>query len=446
MNRKIVVLVLGGGKFGRSGTAASLDAVPVLGRPAAGYVLTAAASLKPEAVFHVLPDKESPSATALVEWAAAQKKKIPLQLLCPASGRKSRGELILPALLAVRPHVGKDARSDILLVSSSQLLLGSRTLRSLLAAHRRRRCSLTLLGAVGADRVSETAVLRAEDLFSLTHGLLSREKEKGGYDLLTQVLVSRGKRVGIYEASRPEETRSWVGEADLSLASGVLRSRKIDALIRRGVRFLDPQTAWIDVDSELGPGTVLYPSVYIEGSTRIGRDCRIYPHVHISGSRIGDGVRILDCTVIDGSVMEKGAQVGPFSRLRPGTILRPGSKVGNFVEMKNTDFGSGSKAQHLSYLGDSLVGEKVNVGAGTITCNYDGVRKSRTHIESGVFIGSGTELVAPVKVGKGAYVAAGSTITRDVGPGSLAISRGRQEEKPGWVLKKIRDRKKARKP
>jgi bifunctional UDP-N-acetylglucosamine pyrophosphorylase/glucosamine-1-phosphate N-acetyltransferase len=163
-------------------------------------------------------------------------------------------------------------------------------------------------------------------------------------------------------------------------------------------------------------------------------------------SRIGDGVRILDSTVIDDSVLEAGVQAGPFSRLRPGTILRAGSRVGNFVEMKNTDFGPRSKAQHLSYLGDSLVEEGVNVGAGTITCNYDGVRKSRTHIEAGVFIGSGTELIAPVKIGKGAYVAAGSTISRDVSPDSLVIARARQTEKPGWVLRKLRERKKTAKP
>jgi bifunctional UDP-N-acetylglucosamine pyrophosphorylase/glucosamine-1-phosphate N-acetyltransferase len=137
--------------------------------------------------------------------------------------------------------------------------------------------------------------------------------------------------------------------------------------------------------------------------------------------------------MIEESTIEDGAQVGPFAHLRPKTLICSGARVGNFVEMKNTVFGKGSKAGHLSYLGDCEVEKGVNIGAGTITCNYDGVRKHKTHIEAGAFIGSGTELVAPVKVGKGAYVGAGSTITRNVSPGALAVSRARQFEKAGWA-------------
>jgi bifunctional UDP-N-acetylglucosamine pyrophosphorylase/glucosamine-1-phosphate N-acetyltransferase len=155
----------------------------------------------------------------------------------------------------------------------------------------------------------------------------------------------------------------------------------------------------------------------------------------------------LSSTVLEGAVLEPGCQVGPFTRLRPGTVVRRGAKVGNFVEMKNTVFGQRSKAMHLSYLGDTRVEEDVNIGAGTITCNYDGVRKNRTHIGAGAFIGSGTELVAPVRVGKKAYVAAGSTITKDVGPASLAIGRARQVEKPGWVIERIKKfQQKGRRP
>ena len=144
---------------------------------------------------------------------------------------------------------------------------------------------------------------------------------------------------------------------------------------------------------------------------------------------------------MEDTVLEDDTQVGPFSRFRPKTRVCAGAKVGNFVEMKNTVFGSRSKAQHLSYIGDSWVEEDVNVGAGTITCNYDGVAKNPTHIGAGAFIGSGTELVAPVKIGRGAYIAAGSTITKDVGAGTLAIARARQVEKPGWVLERARERK-----
>ncbi|MCK7483644.1 MAG: hypothetical protein M0C28_46470 [Candidatus Moduliflexus flocculans] len=158
---------------------------------------------------------------------------------------------------------------------------------------------------------------------------------------------------------------------------------------------------------------------------------RIYPHVHIMSSTIGARVKVLTSTVMEDTVLEDDVQVGPFSRFRPKTRVCAGAKVGNFVEMKNTVFGRGSKAQHLSYVGDSTVEEGVNVGAGTITCNYDGVSKNPTHIGAGAFIGSGTELVAPVKVGRGAYIAAGSTITKDVAAGALAVARARQVEKAG---------------
>jgi bifunctional UDP-N-acetylglucosamine pyrophosphorylase/glucosamine-1-phosphate N-acetyltransferase len=210
------------------------------------------------------------------------------------------------------------------------------------------------------------------------------------------------------------------------------------------VIFLDPASVWVDWAATIGPRTVVYPSVVIEGPSRIGAASRIYPHVHIMNSQLGARVKVLSSTVMEETVLENDTQVGPFSRFRPKTRVCAGAKVGNFVEMKNTVFGPRSKAQHLSYLGDSHVEGDVNVGAGTITCNYDGVAKNPTHIGAGAFIGSGTELVAPVKIGRGAYVAAGSTITKDVGAGALAIARARQVEKPGWVLERVRELKKKR--
>ena len=211
---------------------------------------------------------------------------------------------------------------------------------------------------------------------------------------------------------------------------------KLAELGDSGVTILGPSSTWVDLDAVIGPDTIVYPGAVIEGRTVIGPGCRIHPGCHIVGSRIGAGVVVRTATVIEDSTLEDGVTVGPLARLRPKNVLRAGAHVGNFVEMKNTDFGAGSKAGHLSYLGDSLVGEGVNVGAGTITCNYDGVRKNRTVIEAGAFIGSGTELVAPVKVGRGAYVAAGSTITKDVSPEALAVARGRQVEKQGWARRR----------
>jgi bifunctional UDP-N-acetylglucosamine pyrophosphorylase/glucosamine-1-phosphate N-acetyltransferase len=264
-----------------------------------------------------------------------------------------------------------------------------------------------------------------------------------GFEALALRLTKAGKKVGFYECPEPEEVLPVENGANIGRTAGLLRERKNDALARRGVAFLDPHSAWVDWDAEIGPRTVVYPFVVIEGATRIGADGRIYPHVHIMNSTLGARVKVLSSTVMEDTILEDDVQVGPFSRFRPKTRVCSGAKVGNFVEMKNTVFGPRSKAQHLSYVGDSRVEEDVNVGAGTITCNYDGVSKNPTHIGAGAFIGSGTELVAPVKIGRGAYIAAGSTITKDVAAGALAIARARQVEKPGWVLERVREQKKS---
>jgi bifunctional UDP-N-acetylglucosamine pyrophosphorylase/glucosamine-1-phosphate N-acetyltransferase len=261
---------------------------------------------------------------------------------------------------------------------------------------------------------------------------------------LASRLTRAGRKVGFYECPDAAEALPAVDSVAVARAARELRRRKNEALARRGVVFLDPASAWIDWAAAIGARTVVYPSVVIEGPTRIGADGCIFPHVHIRDSVLGSRVRVLSSTVMEGTVIENDVQVGPFSRFRPKTRVCAGARVGNFVEMKNTVFGPGSKAQHLSYVGDSTVEEGVNVGAGTITCNYDGVAKNPTHIGAGAFIGSGTELVAPVRIGPGAYVAAGSTITKDVSPGALAIARARQVEKPGWVLEKARARRSGR--
>jgi bifunctional UDP-N-acetylglucosamine pyrophosphorylase/glucosamine-1-phosphate N-acetyltransferase len=178
---------------------------------------------------------------------------------------------------------------------------------------------------------------------------------------------------------------------------------------------------------------VIHPGVIIEGTTKIGAACEIQGHVRIADSQIGDRVSVNNFCLIVGARVADGAAIGPFAHLRADTEVHEGAKIGNFVELKKTTLGAGSKVNHLSYLGDATVGAGVNVGAGTITCNYDGVRKHQTVIEDGAFIGSDTQLIAPVTVGKGAYVGAGSSITEDVPAGSLGIARGRQTNIEGWV-------------
>jgi bifunctional UDP-N-acetylglucosamine pyrophosphorylase/glucosamine-1-phosphate N-acetyltransferase len=203
-----------------------------------------------------------------------------------------------------------------------------------------------------------------------------------------------------------------------------------------GVTLLDPARTCVDADVAVGADTIVHPGVQLEGRTTIGLGCVLRSGVRVTNSVIGDSAEILDhCVVVDSRVAA-GARIGPFAHLRPGSDVREHAHVGNFVELKKTVLGRGSKANHLAYLGDATVGEGVNVGAGTITCNYDGVHKYPTVIEDGAFIGSDSQLVAPVTIGKGAYVAAGSSITKDVPAGALAVARGQQVVKEGWVARK----------
>jgi bifunctional UDP-N-acetylglucosamine pyrophosphorylase/glucosamine-1-phosphate N-acetyltransferase len=220
----------------------------------------------------------------------------------------------------------------------------------------------------------------------------------------------------------------------------MINQDRIDALRAGGVTLLDPSTTFIDDEVTIGVGTVIHPGVTLEGRTRLGANCRIRSWVRITDSTIGDNVFVNDSCVIIESRVDDDGRVGPFAHLRPGSHMEGASHVGNFVELKKTVLGAGSKANHLAYLGDATIGAGVNIGAGTITCNYDGVKKHPTVIEDGAFIGSDSQLVAPVTIGAGAYVAAGSSITEDVPPGALGIARGRQKNVVGWAEKKRRAR------
>jgi bifunctional UDP-N-acetylglucosamine pyrophosphorylase/glucosamine-1-phosphate N-acetyltransferase len=203
-----------------------------------------------------------------------------------------------------------------------------------------------------------------------------------------------------------------------------------------GVTIVDPATTYIDPRVDIGADTVIHPGVVIEGSSRIGRACEIQAHVRLADVVVGDRVNINSFCVIVESEIASGASVGPFVHIRPETSVGENAKIGNFVELKKTSLGARSKVNHLSYLGDATVGTDVNVGAGTITCNYDGEKKSQTIIEDGAFIGSDSQLVAPVRIGKGAYIGAGSSITQDVPAGALGIARARQSNVEGWAERK----------
>jgi bifunctional UDP-N-acetylglucosamine pyrophosphorylase/glucosamine-1-phosphate N-acetyltransferase len=408
MRRDLLIVIWAGGVEPARKSAASGILPSLLGRSAREFVLDSASGLKPAKI------------TLLGE-----------------AGEK-RATRAADVILTAKSHFKnfkKEKRGQVLLIDARFPLLSAPTLRTLLKRHQKEENALTRLSWQGEEpamAVEFAVLVRA------ARDLAGRPESSGFLNEFRLALAGKAGLTGTVELKRPEEALT------LDLPDGVarilqaLRVRKIRRLQRGGTIILDPASTWIDWDTRIGRGTVIYPSVVIEGRSRIGKQCRIYPFVHLIDTRVGDGARILSSTMLEGSVVEAAAQVGPFTHFRPNTLVRSRAKVGNFVEMKNTVFGRGSKAGHLSYLGDCQIEDDVNIGAGTITCNYDGFKKSRTIIERGAFIGSGTELVAPVRVGRNAYVGAGSTITKNVSPEALAVARCRQIEKRGWARRRLR--------
>ncbi len=281
-----------------------------------------------------------------------------------------------------------------------------------------------------------------KELLSQALEKLRTDNKKGEFYLtdVIEILSSSGYRIKAVEALRREgmgiNNRKQLAEA---FKEKVLE--KIHKLMENGVTILSPENTFIDEFVEIGPDTVIYPYVFIEGKTVIGSGCEIRPFTVIKNSKIGNNVLINEHCVIEGAIVEEEVSIGPFARIRPETYLMKKAKVGNFVEIKKSTMGENSKANHLAYIGDAEIGKNVNIGAGTITCNYDGVKKHKTIIEDGVFIGSDTQLVAPVKVGEGALVGAGSTITKDVPPNSLAITRAPMKIFKGRGIKDYKKRK-----
>jgi bifunctional UDP-N-acetylglucosamine pyrophosphorylase/glucosamine-1-phosphate N-acetyltransferase len=267
---------------------------------------------------------------------------------------------------------------------------------------------------------------------------LKTDNPHGEYYLtdLAAVLRKAKQRVTAMQTDDASEILGSNTRAELVDLDRKMRHEKCLKLMSEGVTIFYPDSCVIDWDVEVGADTTIEPFVQLLGNTRIGSDCRIRSYSVIQNSRIGDEVLIRPGCLLDEATVSNGAMLGPFSHLRPGSEIGEGAHVGNFVETKKIRLGKKSKANHLTYLGDAEIGEGVNIGAGTITCNYDGVHKHKTIIEDGAFIGSDATLVAPVKVGKGAYVAAASCITEDVPADSLALGRAKQVVKEGWAKTK----------
>jgi bifunctional UDP-N-acetylglucosamine pyrophosphorylase/glucosamine-1-phosphate N-acetyltransferase len=273
----------------------------------------------------------------------------------------------------------------------------------------------------------------------LVEGLkeIGQENAQKEYYLTDLVEIARrkGVRCSAYQVVDPIEVMGINTRVDLAVAHDVLRQEKMNALMFSGVTVIDPRTTYIDRMVEVGRDSILYPNCFLQGRTRIGERCVIESNAKISDSVLGNDVRILSSSVITESTIEDGVIIGPFAHLRPLNEIKKNAKIGNFVEVKKSIIGEGTKANHLTYIGDSIVGEGVNIGAGTITCNYDGFEKHQTIIGDGVFVGSNVELVAPVKVGKNSSIGAGTTVTKNVPAGALAISRVKQKNIKGWDKK-----------
>jgi bifunctional UDP-N-acetylglucosamine pyrophosphorylase/glucosamine-1-phosphate N-acetyltransferase len=448
----VIILAAGQGTRMKSATIKILHAAA--GRPIIDYVLDLAGAIcDRQPIMVVGHQRES------VQKAVGERARYAVQ-----EEQKGTGHAVLQAAPLV------DGARHVLILSGDVPLTRPETLRRLLDEHERSQNALTLLTMVLDEpamygrivRDSDGAVTRiveAKDasddemcirevnagiyVFDGAHLFdnlrnLSTDNAQGEYYLtdLLGVLRGAGHRVGAVIADDPIEALGVNSRADLASVEGEIQRRVVTKLMAEGVTFRNPATVVIDSTVSIGNDTVVYPFVTIEGTTSIGSRCVIEPGVHLTNVKVGDDVYLKTGTVAEDAIIEDEAAVGPYAHLRPGSKLGRHVKVGNFVETKKAVFGEGAKASHLSYIGDAEVGADVNIGAGTITCNYDGVNKNKTIIEDGAFIGSDTQLVAPVRIGKGAYVGAGSTITKDVPAEALALSRTPQRIIEGWATRK----------
>jgi bifunctional UDP-N-acetylglucosamine pyrophosphorylase/glucosamine-1-phosphate N-acetyltransferase len=267
---------------------------------------------------------------------------------------------------------------------------------------------------------------------------LQPDNDQGEY-YLTDVIALLAKAGGRVEAVSVDDAEEALGVNDrkqLAALAAIQRRRILDRHMLAGVTILDPATTYIDETVSIGADTVVYPSVVIDVASEIGSDCVIGLGSHIRASRLGDRVAVKPYCVLTEAVVEEDAELGPFCHLRPKAHIGPRAKIGNFVEVKKSKLGRGSKASHLAYIGDATVGDGVNIGAGAITCNYDGFAKHRTTIGDGAFVGTNVSMVAPITIGSGAYVGSGSVVTKDVPPDALAVERSQQVVKDGWAARK----------
>jgi bifunctional UDP-N-acetylglucosamine pyrophosphorylase/glucosamine-1-phosphate N-acetyltransferase len=457
MNQSVIhVVILAAGQGTRMKSQVPKVLHPIAGRPMVEHVLDAAAAVAPATVTVVVGHSGH-----LVRERLAGRPNLGFAVQEPQLGTAHALQQVEPLL------AGKSG--TLILLSGDVPLLTGKTLEKLLHAHASAGAAATVLTALVERPYGYGRIVRVDGqiariveerdaspaerqvreinsgiyafdlapLFDALRGIASQNSQ-GEFYLTDLVGIYRRRKLPVETlvVDHPEEIRGINSRTELAEVSAHVKQNKNEELMAAGVTIVDPATTYIDPRVDIGADTVIHPGVVIEGSSRIGRACEIQAHVRLADVVVGDRVNINSFCVIVESEIASGASVGPFVHIRPATVVGEDAKVGNFVELKKTSLGARSKVNHLSYVGDATVGADVNVGAGTITCNYDGEKKSQTIIEDGAFIGSDSQLIAPVRIGKGAYVGAGSSITQDVPAGALGIARSRQSNVEGWAERK----------
>jgi len=434
------------------------------GLPLIAHVLRSAFELAPEAIFtvvgHQAEDVELAVNAAATRLSNGKKVTPELRFVLQAEQRGTGH-----AVMAARNQLA-GRNGQIVILAGDAPLIEPATLLKLVQTHCEGISDATMLTVILNDPTGYGRIIRDDhgnflrnveqkdgspeelaikevgvsmycfNIPSLLNALddLKTDNAQGEFYLtdVPKILQDHGKRIGLLCHSNAEELLGVNTRIELADLERTVRESKLRQLMLSGVTMLDPSTTYIQQDVEIGPDTVIHPQVIIEGSSRIGSGCTILSWTRMKNVEIGDNVTIRNSCVIEDSAIRDGATVGPFARLRAGAEIGEKAGIGNFVEVKKSKIGRGTKASHLTYLGDATLGERVNIGAGTVTCNYDGIRKNETIIEDDVKIGSDTMLVAPVRVGRGSVTGAGSVVTKDVPPDSLAVGV------PAVVKKKLK--------
>jgi bifunctional UDP-N-acetylglucosamine pyrophosphorylase / glucosamine-1-phosphate N-acetyltransferase len=455
-NRSLAAVILAAGKGKRLRSARPKVLHPVCGRSALWHVVQTALAAKPDRIVIVVGREAGDIRDEVSSWGLTPR---------PVFVEQAKQLGTAHAVLTVKTAVGRV--DDVLVANGDFDPVFPEDLRAIVRRHRRVGATVTIAStelrnpgtyqrivreggrvidvvegtdaSAGVRRINEVGtnwmVFRRGPLFAVLPKIRRDNRQREYYlnDAVT-ILLRQGERVDAIVC----DTGGTLGlnsRNGLAAVTAVVRARINDAHMAAGVTLLDPSATYIDVEARIGPDTTVYPNTFIEGATTIGAGCSIGPSARIVDATIGDRSEVTFSVIAD-STVGRDAHVGPFARLRDGVVLADGATIGNFVEAKATRLGRGSKAKHLTYLGDAEIGDDVNVGAGTVTVNYDGYRKHQTRIEDGASIGSDTMLVAPIEIGRGATTGAGSVITKDVPPGALAVERGEQRTVPGYRERK----------